>query len=67
MDYAAPHALLSEALGPMGARARLLRRLGPEATEPIDELLNAALVHAAAHPGVAAGASSIGCGNPARR
>ncbi|MEJ1978478.1 MAG: UvrD-helicase domain-containing protein [Acetobacteraceae bacterium] len=49
-DYGTPHALLSEALGPMGARARLLRRLGPEAAEPIDELLTAALAHAAAHP-----------------
>ncbi len=50
VDYAAPHALLVEALGPLGARARLLRRLGPEAAEPIDELLGAALAHAASHP-----------------
>jgi ATP-dependent helicase/nuclease subunit A len=50
VDYGTPHALLSEALGPLGARARLLRRLGPEAAEPIDELLGAALTHAGAHP-----------------
>ncbi len=50
VDYVSPHALLVEALGPLGARARLLRRLGPEAAEPIDELLGASMAHAAAHP-----------------
>ena len=50
VDYVTPHALLVEALGPLGSRARLLRRLGPEAAEPLDELLGAALAHAAAHP-----------------
>ncbi len=50
VDYATPYALLAEALGPLGGRARLLARLGAEAAEPIDELLQAALDHAAAHP-----------------
>ena len=50
VDYATPHALFAEALGPLGGRARLLARLGHEAAEPIDELLNAALTYAAAHP-----------------
>jgi ATP-dependent helicase/nuclease subunit A len=50
VDYASPHALLADALGRLGGRARLLARLGPEAAEPIDELLNAALAHARSHP-----------------
>ena len=50
VDFIPPHTLLVEALGPLGARARLLGRLGPEAAEPIDELLSASLAHAAAHP-----------------
>ena len=50
VDHASPHALLSEALGRLGGRARLLARLGPEAAEPIDELLSAALRHAQTHP-----------------
>jgi ATP-dependent helicase/nuclease subunit A len=50
VDYAQPYALLCEALGPLGGRARLYARLGPEAAEPVDELLGAALQHAAQHP-----------------
>ena len=50
VDYVAPHALLGEALGRLGGRARLLARLGPEAAEPVDELLSAALRHAETHP-----------------
>ncbi|MCW3477813.1 double-strand break repair helicase AddA [Limobrevibacterium gyesilva] len=50
VDYASPHALLAEALGPLGGRARLFARLGPEAAEPVDELLNAALTYAQSHP-----------------
>ncbi len=49
-DFAGPHALLAEALGPLGGRARLFARLGPEAAEPVDELLGAALAYGRAHP-----------------
>jgi ATP-dependent helicase/nuclease subunit A len=49
VDYAQPYALLSEALGPLGGRARFFARLGPEAAEPVDELLGAALRHATLH------------------
>ncbi len=49
-DYVTPYALFAEALGVLGGRARLLARLGPEAAEPIDELLNAALTYAGLHP-----------------
>jgi ATP-dependent helicase/nuclease subunit A len=50
VDYLSPHALLSEALGPLGGRARLFARLGAEAAEPVDELLQAALSYARIHP-----------------
>ena len=50
VDFAPPHALFAEALGPLGGRARLFARLGPEAAEPVDELLNAALSHSGTHP-----------------
>ncbi len=49
VDYASPYRLLSEALGTHGGRARILARLGPEAAEPIDELLSAALRFEEAH------------------
>ena len=47
VDYVSPYALFAEALGPLGGRSRLYARLGPEAAEPVDELLNAALPMAA--------------------
>jgi ATP-dependent helicase/nuclease subunit A len=43
-DFLTPHAMLERILsGPMDGRRRLLARLGQEARDPIDELLNAAL------------------------
>jgi ATP-dependent helicase/nuclease subunit A len=50
VDFASPYALLSEVLGELGGRARLFARLGPEAAEPVDELLSAALHYAGSHP-----------------
>jgi ATP-dependent helicase/nuclease subunit A len=50
VDHVAPYDLLAEALGALGGRARLLARLGPEAEEPVAELLSAALAFAAVHP-----------------
>jgi ATP-dependent helicase/nuclease subunit A len=49
-DFDTPHGLISRLLGPFGGRARLLARLGPDAADPLDELLNAALAHERAHP-----------------
>jgi ATP-dependent helicase/nuclease subunit A len=51
VDYLTPFALLSEALGPLGGRARLLQRLGAEAAEPIDEFLAEALSFSQSSPG----------------
>jgi ATP-dependent helicase/nuclease subunit A len=51
VDYLTPFALLSEALGPLGGRAKLLRRLGAEAAEPIDEFLAEALNFSQSSPG----------------
>ena len=43
-DYVSPYVFLETMLsGDIGARRNLLRRLGNEAADPIDELLNAAL------------------------
>jgi ATP-dependent helicase/nuclease subunit A len=55
-DMVPPHQLLAEVLGDTGpgfegsGRARILARLGPDAAEPLDELLNAALTYERAHP-----------------
>lgn len=49
-DHVPPHALIAEILGERGGRARLLARLGPDAADPLDELLTAAAAHEAAHP-----------------
>jgi ATP-dependent helicase/nuclease subunit A len=49
-DLVTPHALLAAVLGEAGGRARLLARLGPDAVDPLDEVLNAALDFEARHP-----------------
>ncbi|MGH7103823.1 MAG: UvrD-helicase domain-containing protein, partial [Acetobacteraceae bacterium] len=49
-DFIPPHGLLVRALGQGGGRRRLYARLGAEAAEPVDELLNAALRYEEAHP-----------------
>jgi ATP-dependent helicase/nuclease subunit A len=49
-DLVTPHALLAEILGEHRGRERLLARLGPDAADPLDELLNAALDHQRRHP-----------------
>ena len=49
-DYEPPQALLHWLLvGPWSGRHKLVARLGREANDPIDELLNAALAYASAH------------------
>ena len=49
-DFEPPQAMLHWMLvGPWRARAKLTGRLGSEANDPIDELLNAAMSYAAAH------------------
>ncbi|MCQ9155102.1 double-strand break repair helicase AddA [Acidomonas methanolica] len=50
VDFATPYQLLADALGRHGGRARVLARLGPEAAEPMDDLLAAALRFEALHP-----------------
>ncbi|MEM9501916.1 MAG: double-strand break repair helicase AddA [Pseudomonadota bacterium] len=49
-DFETPQALLAWLLiGPWSARAKLVARLGREANDPIDELVNAAFAYEAAH------------------
>lgn len=49
-DFEPPQALLHWLLvGPWDGRRKLVARLGREANDPIDELLNAALAYASAH------------------
>jgi ATP-dependent helicase/nuclease subunit A len=49
-DFLAPHALFAEILSARNGRAKLLRRLGPDAADPLDEFLTAALQFERIHP-----------------
>ena len=49
-DYQTPQALITWLLtGPWQGRARLVERLGSEANDPLDELINAAFAYEAEH------------------
>lgn len=49
-DYQTPQALIAWALtGPWQGRGRLVERLGAEANDPLDELINAAFAYEAEH------------------
>jgi ATP-dependent helicase/nuclease subunit A len=56
LDFITPHGLFADVLGapgpldPRAGRARMLARLGPDAGDPLDELLNAALEHEKLNP-----------------
>lgn len=50
VDFDTPFTLLSEALGSLGGRAKLLMRFGAEAAEPLDELLSEALQYTLQNP-----------------
>src|SRR5690606_36150339 len=49
-DYRPPYEFFAGILDNEGMRARMLARLGPEAAEPLDELLNLALAYDDRHP-----------------
>jgi ATP-dependent helicase/nuclease subunit A len=48
-DFAPPYELMAEILGARGGRRRFLARLGPDAADPLDELLAAALAYERRH------------------
>jgi ATP-dependent helicase/nuclease subunit A len=50
VDFISPYALFAEALGPLGGRARVFARMGPQAGEPMDEFLHAAQHYASLYP-----------------
>jgi len=55
-DFDTPQSLLAWMLtGPWAARRKLVARLGSEANDPIDELVNAAFAYQSAHPPSLAG------------
>ena len=49
VDFVPPYELFAEILSPRGGRKAILGRLGPEASDPLDELLAAALAYERAH------------------
>ncbi|HVM78692.1 MAG TPA: double-strand break repair helicase AddA [Stellaceae bacterium] len=49
-DFTPPYELFTEVLGPMRGRRKILARLGPEAADPLDEFLAAALQYEEEHP-----------------
>ncbi len=49
VDFVPPYELFAEILGPGGGRESLLRRLGPEAIDPIEEFLSLALAYEQDH------------------
>jgi ATP-dependent helicase/nuclease subunit A len=48
-DFIPPYELFAEVLGARGGRRKVLARLGPEAADPLDELLAAALAYERGH------------------
>jgi ATP-dependent helicase/nuclease subunit A len=48
-DYAPPYELIADILGARGGRRSFLARLGPEAEDPLDELMAAALAYERRH------------------
>ena len=48
-DFAPPYELMAEILGAGGGRRRMLARLGPDAADPLDELLAVALAYERRH------------------
>ena len=58
-DFATPHLFLETILsGPLEGRRKLLERLGPEARDPIEELLSSALQFESAPPASLRGSST---------
>jgi ATP-dependent helicase/nuclease subunit A len=49
VDFAPPYELFAEVLSARGGRRAILSRLGPEAADPLDELLAAALAYERSH------------------
>ena len=49
VDFVPPYELFAEVLSARGGRKAILGRLGPEASDPLDELLAAALAYERAH------------------